>query len=275
MMDNKSSLNSIPSDIDDIKIWQLYILWKQKRITVVFFNCQTKETFTYLNYQSEYQETITLNKVQNLIYENPLILNDYKTTILIESNQFTLVPSEFVRNEESAYDMMECIYRMENSDVWVNSIDNETILFNTSEGIQSFIYRTFPTAKILFQSTPLISYFKESESNDKRNSMIVNIDETRMEIIAISNNNTIFTNIFSFKETSDIIYFILNVWNMLGFDQENDELKIYGSKEIRNQVMPSLRKFINYVMLPILPHSINGNQEMDISLQISIHLNNK
>ena len=138
-MDNKLTINPTPADIDDIKIWHLYILLGKKRLIALFHNKRTNDIFSYIDYQWSNTDNLSLEQIQNTIYENPLILNGYTTTILIESNYFTIVPSKFIENDEDAYDLMDCIYSTDNADLWVDNIGDETILFNTLSGLQSFL----------------------------------------------------------------------------------------------------------------------------------------
>ena len=274
-MDNKLTINPTPADIDDIKIWHLYILLGKKRLIALFHNKRTNDIFSYNDYQWSNTDNLSLEQIQNTIYENPLILNGYTTTILIESNYFTIVPSKFIENDEDAYDLMDCIYSTDNADLWVDNIGDETILFNTLSGLQSFLYRTFPESSVHFQLTPTINFFKANQSIEKNGNIVVNITEEKVEIIAIKNKKLQYSNIFDYKESSDIVYFILNAWNMLGFDQQTDELKVSGVKDIRTQVMPTLRKYINYVMLTTLPQTININTSIHQNILLAIYQQNK
>lgn len=274
-MDNKLTINPTPADIDDIKIWHLYILLGKKRLIALFHNKRTNDIFSYIDYQWSNTDNLSLEQIQNTIYENPLILNGYTTTILIESNYFTIVPSKFIENDEDAYDLMDCIYSTDNADLWVDNIGDETILFNTLSGLQSFLYRTFPESSVHFQLTPTINFFKANQSIEKNGNIVVNITEEKVEIIAIKNKKLQYSNIFDYKESSDIVYFILNAWNMLGFDQQSDELKVSGVKDIRAQVMPTLRKYINYVMLTTLPQTININSSIHQNILLAIYQQNK
>ena len=274
-MDNKLTINPTPADIDDIKIWHLYILLGKKRLIALFHNKRTNDIFSYIDYQWSNTDNLSLEQIQNTIYENPLILNGYTTTILIESNYFTIVPSKFIENDEDAYDLMDCIYSTDNADLWVDNIGDETILFNTLSGLQSFLYRTFPESSVHFQLTPTINFFKANQSIEKNGNIVVNITEEKVEIIAIKNKKLQYSNIFDYKESSDIVYFILNAWNMLGFDQQTDELKVSGVKDIRTQVMPTLRKYINYVMLTTLPQTVNINSSIHQNILLAIYQQNK
>ena len=274
-MNNPLTINSTPSDIDDIKIWHLYILLGKKELMALFHNKITNDIFSYIDYQLNNTDGLSLKQIQNIIYENPLILNGYSTTILIESRHFTIAPSKFINNDEDAYNMMDCIYNTDNADFWIDNIGDETILFNTLSGLQSFIYRTFPESSVHFQLSPAITFFKGIKSVEKNGNMFVNITDEKIEIIAIKNNCFQYSNIFDYKEPTDIIYFTLNAWNMLGFNQQTDELKISGMKDIRTQVMPTLRKYINYVMLTTLPQSFNTNFSIPQNILLAILQQNK
>jgi hypothetical protein len=52
--------------------------------------------------------------------------------------------------------------------------------------------------------------------------------EREITIYAFSNSQLIYTNTFQSQVINDDQYYILNVWNQLGFDQLDDELLVVG-----------------------------------------------
>lgn len=272
-MDKSTSRITLPNDIDDVSLWKLYILLSRKGITAVFRNEQTKETITMLHETLSDVDEESLGRIQDIIYENPVLLNDYQTTIILDSNHFIIAPSNQIQNDEDALDVMETVYPNDNADLWADRIGEETIIFLTPEGLQSFINRTFPTAEVKFRLSPAITHFRHSKSMGSGKTMQVNILDGEIEIVAFKNSRLLLANIFACKEPADAIYYILNAWTILGFDSQNDELRLTGDKTIREHIMPTLRKYVNYVMLSILPQEIKTSTDIPLAISLCYQKN--
>lgn len=272
-MDKSTSRITLPNDIDDVSLWKLYILLSRKGITAVFRNEQTKETITMLHEMLSDVDEESLGRIQDIIYENPVLLNDYQTTIILDSNHFIIAPSNQIQNDEDALDVMETVYPNDNADLWADRIGEETIIFLTPEGLQSFINRTFPTAEVKFRLSPTITHFRHSKSMESGKTMQVNILDGEIEIVAFKNSRLLLANIFACKEPADAIYYILNAWAILDFDSQNDELRLTGDKTIREQIMPTLRKYVNYVMLGILPQEIKTSTDIPLAISLCYQKN--
>ena len=84
---------------------------------------------------------------------------------------------------------------------------------------------------------------------------IDNADKGKLQIV----------NTYSSPSSNDVNYFILNIWQQLGFNQEKDELYITGLDEIRKEIMPYLKKYIKnlYGINPLCELKDSETKETD------------
>ena len=68
-----------------------------------------------------------------------------------------------------------------------------------------------------------------------------------LEVMAFAQNRFKFYNIFNTTHAHDALYYLLYVWEMLGFSQEKDELHIIGDIPHEDWLTDRLHKFIQQV----------------------------
>ncbi|MBQ2485271.1 MAG: DUF3822 family protein, partial [Muribaculaceae bacterium] len=58
---------------------------------------------------------------------------------------------------------------------------------------------------------------------------------------------------FNYRSMDDAAYFILHAYDSLKMNRLSDEIQLSGDRDVREQLTPLLRRFINYVMPAIYP----------------------
>ncbi len=63
-----------------------------------------------------------------------------------------------------------------------------------------------------------------------------------------------------FTAAVDAAYFIFATFRAWNLNPRTDEVSVSGDKEVRAELMPLLRKYINYVTLTMLPRVANRDE---------------
>ena len=83
-----------------------------------------------------------------------------------------------------------------------------------------------------------------------------------MEVFAIDKGKLLLINSFNCKHTSDHIYYLLYVWQQLGYSQEKDQLFLTGEVESKDALLAELKRFLRQVEFlptqPTLPFDIQS-----------------
>mgnify|MGYP007046610937 FL=1 len=71
-----------------------------------------------------------------------------------------------------------------------------------------------------------------------------------MEVMRFQRNRFEFSNSYEATGTSDILYFLLYVWKLMGMDRGDNELYMVGNVPNRDEMRGELQQFIsrNYIM---------------------------
>lgn len=199
-----------------------------------------------------------LKTLENTIYDNPVFIQDFNmSTILIESYKFLVIPQEF-SGEESIRDMFLYSFPGFNGDILTNKLirNKATIAFGVEKGVESFLNRTFNNPPVYHHLTPLCEYFHKKSRLGNVSKLYVHLRKGIMDICAFNKNGLALANTFRFNHNDDALFYILNVWQQLKLDIMNDELQISGDRELRDELLPLLRKYITYVMPLVFPSAL-------------------
>ena len=115
------------------------------------------------------------------------------------------------------------------------------------EGVHSFLIRhlSFPTFH--HHGTSLIHLFENVKGNRTSKECFIDFHDEYMTIICFSDNKLLTANTFAETNTFNISYFVMGIWNKLGFDQNIDKLYLSGNIESQNKVKSELKNMIKYI----------------------------
>lgn len=242
-------------DLTDSKNLHLLLAINPDGLRAYFYNKESGETTEYMHKSWHDNETNPLSQIEDAVYDCPDILNDFSTTVIIESDKLILAPLSQSDNEEDAEMLLNYVYNEENIDLFTETVGDKKIIYSTAKGLKSFLNRTFSTEDIHCHLSPIINFCRNTLTVGEQ--MFVNLRKNRLDIAAFRNGNLLTANTFDWKEISDAAYYILNAWSISDFNQQEARLNITGNKNLRDELTSILRKYINYVMLPSLPNEFN------------------
>lgn len=233
-------------DVSDKKVWKLVLSISTKGFKAYYLNVSTNEIVLHIDKTWDCDESEMLHRLQETIYEHQSLLTEHPTTAIIESRHFALAPKEIVNLEEDAELILEQVHPLNWEDLWIDTIKDVTVVFSLAKGLDSFLHRTFIIDKVISHFNPLL--IKAFQANTNKQKMLINLRDGRIDIVAVADEKLLLANTFDWQDCADASYHTLNVWNILEFDQKNAELHIYGNKELRDAVIPALKKFITFVI---------------------------
>lgn len=199
-----------------------------------------------------------LKAIETFIYDNPLLLSNFKTvTAIVESRNFLTVPVAVAE----ACDSMSLL-READSDIDRRSAviadDTETfgarILTPLAAPIYNFLRRTFPGIRVHSALYPFTRYCHANLSKGNTFKAFINLRTTSLDIVVMSSNTLCLINRFEYRDINDAAFYILSCTEEPA--DEISEILIGGDREQRDALMPLLRKFRPYVMPMIFPSAM-------------------
>ena len=215
---------------------------------------QDKGDFLCTNYPVNVSYSMTAN-IKRMIQATDELKHSYgQTNILVDTPRFTPIPFDLYEDEHAEDFFYHNFQHADNEIVLCNVLgkSNVTLLFGMDRHAHQLLNEHFPGARIFACVSPLTEHFtKESRESGNRR-LYAHFRKSRMEIFAFDKGKLLLMNSFGCKQTADQVYYLLYVWQQLGFSQEKDGLWLAGHMEAQEELLTELNKFLRQVsLLPI------------------------
>lgn len=207
------------------------------------------EDVSYTSYAVNSSYSMTAN-VKKMFATTEELGRSYQTVnVLIDTPRFTLVPFDLFEDEQTEEFFHLNFPKKENETILCNILgkNNVALLFGVDKHTHQLLAEQFPQARIFASISPLLEHFHtRSRENDTKN-LYVHFHASQMDVFAFDKGKLLLTNTFQCKQTPDKVYYMLYIWQQLGFSQEKDQLWLAGNIEAEEELMTELNKFIRNV----------------------------
>lgn len=199
-----------------------------------------------------------LKNIENIIYDNPLLLNDYsKVNIIVETPNFIISPDS-ISSEDTLRTLVEAAHPdiADDAPLIINTLGSFGANITTALSLQesNFMSRTFYNARIANSFVPLIRYFASQLSEGGTLRTFVNVRPDSADIVVMSHNRLYLANRFRYRDTTDLQYYTLAVTDPSLW--QCDGICITGSRPLRDELIRGLRQFRQQVIPLIFPSAM-------------------
>ena len=224
---------------DQIHTYNLSVLLGADRLYYLVTNAEHKvlglRTYTFGE---------TLNPITTILKEDNILNANYQQIkIGVFANQITLVPVALYLEEE-AQTYLEATTELKRNDiVLADSIGEIKGIFSYDEEALNALLSAFPKATVSHVSSGLIQNFKSNFDSTTQN-IFANIYANSVSITVVDKGALIFHNIFSFKTSTDCLYYILLVYKQLNINPQKIPLYVAGEFVEEAEIYQALFKYI-------------------------------
>ena len=200
--------------------------------------------------------------LKETVYDNPLLTAEFHATdILINTDKFFVVsaadatPNEIERrvallwpDEPLSVITTPLAEGSTRAAVFVAAVDKE---------LAGFLRRTFINPNIASRMGVFTRYFVMKNNMGNMGNIHVHIQPGRTDIVAVSHKGLLLANTFSTNCAEDAAYYTLAVAKHLDYDMSADRILVGGNRKLRDELITSLRRFVQLVMPEIMPAALN------------------
>ncbi len=172
-----------------------------------------------------------------------------RVNVLVATKRFTLMPLEYF-DEEQVEDYFYLNHAKEgNEQVEYNILrnSNAVVLFGVDRSVAGAVQEWQPGAKLYAQVSPLADAFSVKSRLDEARKAYVHVRREYIDVLAYEGGRLLLANAYQCRQTPDALYYVLCLWQTLGFDQEHDQLYLLGDLEARPGLAGGLREFVRWV----------------------------
>lgn len=245
------------ANLTDTGQWRLIVSMSAYGIAAILKNLADPDMSPILLLKKERtsDDTDLLSFIESAVYDNPRMLEDFATHIVITSSKALWIPADLMEDDEFDSSLFTCVYPVKEDDIFADSGDEEVCLYSLAEGLNSFVHRTLPGCKISSHLTVLRHMFEEMEmskiagASDARipRSIYVNVDDNLADVFVFNNGRFISGCSHIWKEHSDIAYDIMLAADNYNLDIRDCDLILSGNETISNNILSFCSDFFNSV----------------------------
>lgn len=188
-----------------------------------------------------------------------------RVNVLVATHRFTLMPLELFEDELSE----EVLYfnhpRRPHEEVGYNILhsNNLVVLFGMDRSVSSFLRERHPEVHLYAQVSPLLDLFAKKSHLGNTRKMYVHVRREYMDVFCYEQGHLLLGNSYACTEDENRLYYLLYVWNTLGFDQQRDEVHLCGRVGAGDAWVGELKQFVRQVcvMAPVGGMDFQGIRE--------------
>ena len=129
---------------------------------------------------------------------------------------------------------------------------NAVAVYSINKDLKLVLDDHFSDVRFTHVCAPVWEHLYRRSFTGVRQKLYAYFHDKRLDVFSFQQNRFRFTNSFDTNLVPDAVYFMLNVWKQLAFDNRRDELHLVGELPERDALTQELRSFIKnvYVINP-------------------------
>lgn len=214
------------------ELWHLRMLAGPEQLDVLLLPPVESEQLIYRRFMLDPEAASPGKAIEEIIYANPLLLADFKTTTcLIETEQSMFVPTEVA--PDSYYALMDAAFECSSAPLVVTPTGTETAVCVTAADAEAhgFLSRTFYNIRFANHLAALCSHLVAT-SVAGGPTIYCEARAGRYDVVALDGCRLLAANTFECGDSAaDGAYYLLAMRNVLGLDAANCSIVISGKAE--------------------------------------------
>ncbi|MDE6559986.1 MAG: DUF3822 family protein [Muribaculaceae bacterium] len=196
-----------------------------------------------------------LKRIEDAVYDNPTVLDDYSADIIVESDRQLWLPASLYPTDDDCADAYTSIYGCDILDVMVNDLGSEKCAFMLTPGLKSFMQRSFPGARIWSQQALLKEASVQPHEAFK---CLLDIRQSTFDLILFRRGELLSASTHLWKTDVDIAYMLLNILQTYDASTHDTEVVFSGMRDVRQSLGKTLQPYFKTISQK--NHDLDGKE---------------
>ena len=241
-------------DLSKSKEYSLSIRLGSDGFSFSIVNPKRNDSFKFSQFEINSSCSISANLKRWLSSTEELNLDYKEVNVIFDSSRFMAVPSELFQEEKMEELFFFSYSRLNNEKILSNLLakDNIYVVFGVDKYSYQIMREHYANALFYCSQTPLASYYADKSRMGDNKKLFIHLREHDIKMFCFDKNKLLLMNSYSCRKLSDRIYYILYVWNQIGYDIDKDEIILNGDIKDKDKLIKELKRFIPnvYKLLP-------------------------
>ena len=236
-------------DPNDSGLWKLVISISHTEMMAIMKHTDDTEAKPQLMFRIplEGEENMKLRQIEGAVYDNPRIMDDYATEIILTTPKTIWLPGEMMDDEELESSYFTEVYPCEPEDITSNSNEEEGCVFTFIPGLLSFLNRTLPGCRIYSHLFLLNREFQNKNANATR--IYLSIRNGEFDMLAYHNGELVSASTHEWTGIADMAYYVFLLADAYTIDTSKLEVFISGAEENKKALEAEMKKILSHVYL--------------------------
>lgn len=255
--------------IDDTAEWRLAIYISETGMSAYLKNIENPLEPVAILFEEQWKrdETTLLRNIETAVYDHPQLLDDFSTEIVVCSPRAMWIPEDMATDYEEQSDLYNKVYKSEEADIMCDSLNGMCCLYTLAPGLPAFLRRTLSGARVSCHQSMLVNRFMGRSCDMPR--IYADIRNGEVDFVVLDDRRMLLSSTQRWHDKMDIAYHIFNLMDVYGLDPKNTQISLSGIREIKQELVKTLREHVSYVMMTMMPSAVS-KIEMPISAAIAM-----
>jgi len=236
-------------DINSTENYDISVQMSQDNLAFMILDTIRNKFIMMRSFVAEENKKFSTDDLDEIIKKDDFLTKKYKKVhFILPSPKFTLVPSPlFDPGRKDEYFTFNHV-SMETSLILNNKLTDPDsfLVYSFYKPNYNLVRRVWPGMHPFHHLKPLFEYISGSRKTHGESYIHIHIERDFFNLIIYRRNNLIFCNSFNYRNISDILYFIMNVFKSMDIKQE-ETVWISGHAERYDDLYSNLVLYIRNV----------------------------
>lgn len=245
-MSEQSTLNNSRADLIDNGQWHLALNISAKGIGAWLVPDRSlgRAPRTIMEEIWKESDEGLLSRIENAVYDNPTVLDDYSADIIIECDRQLWLPADLYISDDDCAEAYVSVFGGDIFDVMVNDLGKEKVAFCLAPGLRSFMQRSFSGARIWSQQSLLKEAAMQPHDACK---CLIDIRDRNFDLVLLDRGKLLCSSTHPWKTPGDIAYALINTIETYEVTPKDTETVFSGMREIRQDLGKTLSAYMKSV----------------------------
>jgi hypothetical protein len=236
-------------DINSTENYELSVELSSDSVSFCILDTIRNKFILLRSFQPDTNPVYTFDEISEIIRKDDFITKNYKKiNIVMPSSKFTLVPSPLF-DPGRKDDYFSFNHVSPGNDLILNNklTDPDSFLvFAVNHSLYDIVRNRWPGLHPVHHLKPLLEHISDEIKRTGESCINIHIERDYFNLIYYSHNSLKFCNSFNYRNTSDILYYILNLFKSMDIKQE-ETVYLSGLTERYDELFSNLSLYVRNV----------------------------
>ncbi len=236
-------------DINSTENYELSVQAGPDGFSFSLFDTLRNKFVLIRSFEPDENKYFNAEKINEILGKDDFLCRRYKkVNLVLPSPKFTIIPASlFDPGKKDEYFTFNHLMNDGNIIISNKLSDPDAFLvFAVTKEVYDLIYSYHPGILPCHHLKPLLSHISHSRKSVNGNYIQIHVEREFFNLVIFDHNTMKFCNSFKYRNITDILYFVLNVFKNLGIKQE-ETLYLSGQTEKYDDLSSNLSIYIRNV----------------------------